>query len=139
MTLKIAALPPMPNARVSTATAVKPGFFSSWRKANLRSFISQRLHRIYFCGASRGQPAGEECDAQQDQRRRRERKRIVRFHIVEQARDQSRQGECTGETEDTAEQRQRESLPHDERKHFACAGPEGHAHADLARAPDHSK
>jgi hypothetical protein len=24
---------------VSTATAVKPGFFSNWRKANLRSFI----------------------------------------------------------------------------------------------------
>src|SRR6266571_8224551 len=46
MTLKIAALPPMPNARVSTATAVKPGVFSSWRKANLRSFIAQRLHRI---------------------------------------------------------------------------------------------
>src|SRR2546429_5738632 len=46
MTLKIAALPPMPNARVSTATAVKPGVFSNWRKANLRSFIAQRLHRI---------------------------------------------------------------------------------------------
>src|SRR4029077_15264381 len=30
---------PMPSASVRTATAVKPGFFSNWRKANLRSFI----------------------------------------------------------------------------------------------------
>src|SRR2546427_11331343 len=30
---------PMPSASVSTATAVKPGFFSSWRMANLKSFI----------------------------------------------------------------------------------------------------
>ena len=39
MTLKMAVFAPMPSARVSTATAVKPGFFSNWRKANLRSFI----------------------------------------------------------------------------------------------------
>src|SRR5438128_9508207 len=29
----------MPSASVSTATVVKPGFFSNWRKANLRSFM----------------------------------------------------------------------------------------------------
>src|SRR2546421_12352441 len=118
----IAVFAPMPSASVSTATTVKPGFFNSWRKANFRSFITQCLHRIYFCCASRGNQAGEECDAQQDQRRRRERERIVRFHIVEQARDEPCERERTGETEDTAEQRQRESLPHDEREHFACAG-----------------
>src|SRR5439155_27157227 len=39
--LKIAVFAPIPSASVSTATAVKPGFFSSWRKANLRSFIRQ--------------------------------------------------------------------------------------------------
>src|SRR2546426_3154684 len=38
-TLKIAVLAPMPSASVSTATAVKPGFFNNWRKANLRSFM----------------------------------------------------------------------------------------------------
>src|SRR5437667_4638111 len=38
-TLKIAVFAPTPSASVSTATAVKPGFFSNWRKANLRSFI----------------------------------------------------------------------------------------------------
>src|SRR5437762_13495579 len=35
----MAVFAPMPRARVSTATAVKPGFFSNWRKANLRSFM----------------------------------------------------------------------------------------------------
>src|SRR6266705_850732 len=40
--LKMAVFAPMPRASVSTDTAVKPGFFSSWRKANLRSFIEQR-------------------------------------------------------------------------------------------------
>src|SRR5216683_341640 len=29
----------IPSASVSTATAVKPGFFSNWRKAKRRSFI----------------------------------------------------------------------------------------------------
>src|SRR4030095_9288772 len=37
--LKRAVFAPMPRASVSTATAVKPGFFSNWRKANLRSFM----------------------------------------------------------------------------------------------------
>jgi hypothetical protein len=30
---------PMPSASVSTATAVKPGFFSNWRKANRTSVM----------------------------------------------------------------------------------------------------
>src|SRR6266498_2594265 len=32
----------MPRASVSTATAVKTGFFSSWRKTRRRSFIGNR-------------------------------------------------------------------------------------------------
>src|SRR5438034_2680088 len=58
-TLKMAVFAPMPSASVSTATAVKPGFFSNWRMANLRSF-TQRLHRIHARGTARGQPAGEQ-------------------------------------------------------------------------------
>src|SRR5262245_24683131 len=38
---KMAVLAPMPSARVSTATAVKPGFFKSWRKANFKSFMGE--------------------------------------------------------------------------------------------------
>src|SRR5438046_3545520 len=37
--LNMAVLAPMPSARVSTATAVKPGFFSNCRKANFKSVI----------------------------------------------------------------------------------------------------
>src|SRR3989475_10336363 len=58
MTLKIPVFAPIPSASVSTATAVKPGFFTSWRKANLISFIAQRLHRIDSRRAPRGQPTG---------------------------------------------------------------------------------
>src|SRR5947208_4417322 len=130
-TAKMTTLALTQSASVSTATAVKPGFFSNWRKANFRSFITQCLHRIYFCCASRGNQAGEECDAQQDQRRRRERERIVRFHIVEQARDEPCERERTGETEHAAERCQREALPHDEREHIAHARTQRHAHADL--------
>ena len=38
--LKIAAVPPMPNARVRTAAAVNPLFFRSWRRAYRRSWMS---------------------------------------------------------------------------------------------------
>src|SRR5262245_49079033 len=36
-------LAPIPSAIVSTATAVKPGFFSNWRKAKRKSFMNQRF------------------------------------------------------------------------------------------------
>src|SRR5205807_9694090 len=46
--LKIAVFAPMPNASVSTATAVKPGFFSNWRKAKRRSLnIARRAHQSF--------------------------------------------------------------------------------------------
>ncbi len=38
--LKMAVFAPIPSARVSTATAVKPGAFNSWRRAKRRSVIS---------------------------------------------------------------------------------------------------
>src|SRR5262245_300941 len=38
--LKMAVAAPMPSASVSTATAVKPGCLSNWRKATLRSFMA---------------------------------------------------------------------------------------------------
>src|SRR6266536_5621696 len=47
-------------------TAVNPGFFSSWQKANLKSFITQCLHRIDFGRSAGGQPAGQQRDSKQD-------------------------------------------------------------------------
>src|SRR2546426_485673 len=84
-TLKIAVFAPMPSASVSTATAVKPGLFSSWRKANLRSFITQRLHWIDLCRVAGGQPAGGERYRQQKQRYRRKRRWINRLDLEQQA------------------------------------------------------
>src|SRR2546429_6541377 len=48
-TLKMAVFAPMPSASVSTATAVKPGFFSNWRKANLRSFMARGQWSVVPC------------------------------------------------------------------------------------------
>src|SRR5216110_2398466 len=83
MTLKIAVFAPMPSASVSTATAVKPGFFSSWRKANLRSFITQSLYRINFRRAAGGQIAGQECDHDERQPNSDERYRIVGLDLIQ--------------------------------------------------------
>src|SRR5881275_1971767 len=70
--LNIAVFAPMPSASVSTATAVKPGFFSSWRMANFRSFMAQRLHRIDSRRAAGGNEASSECDGHEDERGDRE-------------------------------------------------------------------
>src|SRR3989442_5911238 len=55
-TLKIAVFAPIPSASVSTVTTVKPGFLSNWRKANLRSLITQGFHWINFCGSPHPEP-----------------------------------------------------------------------------------
>src|SRR6185503_5769896 len=87
--LKIAVLPPMPSASVSTAMAVKPGFFSSWRKANFRSFITQRLHWIDACGTAGGNETGQQGDEQQDDANRCQQEGIVRGQTEELAGEQA--------------------------------------------------
>src|SRR6266566_9347360 len=61
--LKMAVFMPMPSARVSTATVVKPGDLRSCRRAKRRSFISfsaQCLNRIDMRGATRRKKTGNE-------------------------------------------------------------------------------
>src|SRR5688572_26165495 len=60
--LKMAVLAPIPRPSVRTATTVKPGFFSNWRNANRRSFITQSHHRIDFGGPSRRDVGRQESD-----------------------------------------------------------------------------
>src|SRR5205809_5107779 len=48
ITLNIAVLAPIPSASVSTATAVKPGFLSNWRKAYRRLLITDRVQLEFF-------------------------------------------------------------------------------------------
>src|SRR5439155_5075718 len=76
--LTTARLAPMPSASVSTATAVKPGFFSNWRKANLRSFITQSLHRIDSACSPGRPPASEDRDNQERSGSQKEHRRIPR-------------------------------------------------------------
>src|SRR6266481_634944 len=68
--LKIAVLSPIPSASVSTAIKVNPGDLRSWRRANLRSFISfgaQRLDWIKVCRATcRYLTCGKSNQRQQD-------------------------------------------------------------------------
>src|SRR5947207_2139950 len=88
--LKTATLTPMPSASVSTATAVKPGFLTSWRMANLKSFITQRLHRIDLRRAPRRQPAGKQSSGDQKHDDACECQRVRRRDAVELARDETR-------------------------------------------------
>src|SRR6266446_7290373 len=83
ITLKMAVFAPMPSASVSTATAVKPGFFSNWRKANLRSFMAQRLHRIDSRCTTRRQVAGGKDDQSHYCRDHQERLRIPRADFIQ--------------------------------------------------------
>src|SRR5688572_28544862 len=75
--LKMAVLAPIPSASVRTATAVKPRFFRSWRKAYLRSFIAQRLYRIDFRCATGGNQAGQQRNTEQQNAHADQQQRIV--------------------------------------------------------------
>src|SRR5882724_10582116 len=79
MRLHTAAVAPMPSASVSTATAVKPGFFTNWRMANLRSFIAQCLHRIDLRRAAGGDVTGQQRHSREKYRHACEREWISRF------------------------------------------------------------
>src|SRR5436190_23413256 len=91
--LNTAVLPPIPSASVSTATAVKPGFFSSWRKANLRSFITQCLHWIDFRRLPSWEIAREYCGSDQEPRGDRNGDWVYRWQPVELRRDQTLGGQ----------------------------------------------
>src|SRR2546425_8940935 len=67
-TLKIAVFAPIPSASVSRVTRVKRGFLSNWRKANLRSLITQGFHWINFCGSPRREPRREQRGSRQHER-----------------------------------------------------------------------
>src|SRR5688572_7673943 len=85
MRLKIAVLPPMPSASVSTAIAVNPGFFNNWRNASLTSFITQCLHGTHRSCPSRGDKTGDERDDKEQSAGARQQNRIVRRNVEQLA------------------------------------------------------
>src|SRR5438874_5929369 len=131
-TLKIAVFAPMPSARVSTATAVKPGFFSSWRKANLRSFITQSLHRIDLCSASSGNPRREQPCEDENPGSGKKYNRIGRIHfkehLLQRLSDGVRKKESPGQAQSDEPQRVLEHEPN----YASPQRAEGDAQSDFA-------
>src|SRR5437773_578136 len=131
--LKMAVFAPMPSASVSTATAVKPGFFSNWRKANFRSFITQRLHRIDLRRAPGRQPAGQQCHGSQEQRDEREGERVPHTDSKEQGAHHSGERKCPNHAHSNTDASQFHALPQDHQNNFVSLRPHCQAYADLAR------
>src|SRR5438445_3129202 len=134
ITLKTAVLAPIPSASVSTATIVNPGFFSNWRKANLRSFITQRFHRVDLCRPASRQPARRDGYKHQQQRNTKDRQWISRSDAKKKTREEPRCRERTCDSDGGAGQREFDSLPNHERKDVALLCTESDAHTDLTRA-----
>src|SRR5688572_22960844 len=93
MRLNTTVVAPMPSASVRTAMTVKPGFFSNWRRANLRSFITQCLKGLDFGGASSGNEAGNEGCKREEDCDRDESQRIGWFDFVKKVRQKPAKGE----------------------------------------------
>src|SRR5204863_1162852 len=127
----------MPSASVSTATAVKPGFFTSWRRAKRRSFMTQRLHRIDSRCTASGQPAGQDRYTGERYYNGDERHRVSRRGSVEQASDNSRERQRREYTDAETGQREFHSLSNYERKDVDLLRAERHANADFFRPLDH--
>src|SRR5687768_13021491 len=137
--LKIAVLAPMPSASVSTATAVRPGFFSNWRKANLRSFITKRDHRIDLGRPPRGQPGGEQRHSDHQERGSHKRYRLE-WAQTEEARPQ-RPGHPKGERQAKADgdDSQSESGPEKQTNDLTASRAQGESDADFTGALGNKK
>src|SRR5438046_9277956 len=86
--LKMAVFVPIPSASTATAAIVKPGAFQSWRKANLKSWITwiarwglfctQSFDSIDTCRAARRNQTSEQRRSYQQDRGRAEQQWHVR-------------------------------------------------------------
>src|SRR6266571_1142623 len=100
----------MPRASVSTATAVKPGFFSNWRKAKRRSFITQRLHRIDSSRTPHGQPASQQSNGHTEQCHAAKRRRIGRHYAEEECGEDPREHEGRNYADEKARRDESQAL-----------------------------
>src|SRR5207249_9281147 len=121
-TLKMAVFAPMPSASVSTATAVKPGFFRNCRKANFKSFIAQSLHRIDSRRAACGQKAGGQRHEQKNRGYANEGQWISCLYFIKLVDKQACEGKRARETDGQANQRGQHSLSDNKREHVPTTG-----------------
>src|SRR6266404_4030382 len=126
-----ARLTPMPRASVSTETTVKPGFFSNWRKANLRSFITQRLHRIDFRRTSGRQPPSEQRNEQENQGDADERHWVGRFDLEKQCPQKASRAQRNRDAKPNAKSRKLQSLPQQQAENIPELRSQRHAHTDF--------
>src|SRR4051812_20816723 len=137
MILNIAVFAPMPSASVRTATSVKPGDLPSWRKANLRSFMSfsaQCLNGIDMRRAARRNQTSEQCRERQHDRGRAKQQRIVGRNLVKLRGQQATDGKSSGQTNNQTEDDRTHPLPHDEAQYVPRLRTERHAHTNFASA-----
>src|SRR5438477_5123844 len=146
-TLKMAVLAPMPSARVITAIDVKAGDLRSWRKANLRSFISlgaQGLNRIDARGAARRNETRRGCDQCEHSCNCEINERIERVDfekdVLQRSRseDPEKQSRATASKNKTDDQLPR-ALGHDHSKNSTRVRAKSHANAKFLRALIHRK
>src|SRR5215831_15031126 len=114
--VKMAALAPIPSASVMITTNVNPGDLRSWRRANLRSFISfgaQRLSRIDVGGAACWQQTREQSRYCEQGRRGHKQQRIMRGNLIQLRGHQPAKPERRDDTNRESTHDGRHSLPND--------------------------
>src|SRR2546421_3961566 len=122
----MAVFAPMPSAVTKTATSVKPGFLSSIRTPYLMSchsvliilllqslglsFVSKRHHRVHLSRAPRGDVAGDERHARQEERDADEGRGVERAQVNQRGREQARDRRAARDAEDKADGCQPQAL-----------------------------
>src|SRR3989442_8143521 len=129
----------MPSASVSTATAVKPGFFNSWRKANLRSFMTQCLHGIDFGCSTRRNETRQDCHRNKKYRNADKRHRIKRAQAEQHFGERVCNCKRAPQPECHTSHDWSESLSENQREHVNAFSTECHPHANFARPLTNAK
>src|SRR5947199_218392 len=127
----------MPSANVSTATAVKPGFFSSWRRANLKSLMTEGLHWIDTHRSSRRQPASDESDGDECQSDHGESYGVTRWQFGHDGEQQAFDSKRADESDEQARKAEAQPESEDEAEDVAELCAERESDANLIRALNH--
>src|SRR5262249_6790262 len=130
---KMAVLAPMPNASVSTATVVKPGFFSSWRKANFRSFMAECFHGFNFGCSPGGDGARRERDDDKEQRDGKKSKRVGSADSKQEAAEHSHQDKSGNQSNGDPHRGHFKTFPDNQTHYIPALRANCHSDSDLAR------
>src|SRR5215472_12887815 len=136
-TVKIAVVAPIPSAIVVTAVKVNPGDFQSWRRANLRSFMSFGAQCLNWINVRRTPGREQTCDqrnCREQNGRTSKQRRIVCRNFVQLRGNQASEREGSHDPDHESYHNRSHSLVQDEPQHIARLGAKRHSHADLAGA-----